>query len=96
MRVAGHHHDGQFVGCRELLALHGVRRSVEPLAPPEGTTWGAFVALIPTALVYQLRELIAALDRRIPQRGRAGEASIARDAAALRASALQRLAEVEE
>ncbi len=39
-----------------------------------------------------LRELIAALDRRLPQVERAGEAAIAREAAALRATALERIA----
>ena len=42
-----------------------------------------------------LQELIAALDRRLPQVQRAGEAAIARDATALRASALKRIAELE-
>ena len=42
----------------------------------------------------ELHELIAALDRRVPRVERAGEASIARDAAALRAKAVQRLAEL--
>jgi len=42
-----------------------------------------------------LRELIAALDRRLPQVERAGEAAIARDAAALKAKAIERLAELE-
>ncbi len=47
-----------------------------------------------TQLARQLRELIAALDRRVPRVGRAGEASIARDSAALRADALKRLADL--
>ncbi len=46
-------------------------------------------------LVAELRELIAALDRRVPRVERAGELSIARDAAALKASALKRIAELE-
>jgi hypothetical protein len=45
--------------------------------------------------VRALHELIAALDRRSPQVQRAGEAAIARDAAALRKKALKRLAELE-
>jgi hypothetical protein len=53
------------------------------------------VALMPTDLVHELRELIAALDRRVPQVQRAGEASIAREAAQLRARALKRLDEIE-
>jgi len=46
-------------------------------------------------LVRDLHELIAALDRRVPRVERAGEASIARDAAALRSKARKRLAELE-
>ena len=45
-------------------------------------------------LACELEELIAALDRRVPQVEQAGEAEIARDAAALRAKAVQRLAEL--
>lgn len=47
-------------------------------------------------LVRQLRELVAALDQRVPHVERAGEAAIARDAAALREKALQRIAELED
>ena len=46
-------------------------------------------------LVHELLELIAALDRRVPHVERAGEIAIARDAAALKALALQRVAELE-
>jgi hypothetical protein len=45
-------------------------------------------------LARELNELIAALDRRVPQLERINEASIARDAAALKAKALKRLAEL--
>ena len=38
-------------------------------------------------LARELEELIAAIDRRVPHIERAGEAAIARDAAALRAKA---------
>jgi hypothetical protein len=41
-----------------------------------------------------LEELIAALDRRVPRGEQAGEAGIARDAAALRAKAVKRLTEL--
>ena len=47
-----------------------------------------------SATIRQLLELIAALDRRVPHIQRAGEASIARDAAALKARALKRLKEL--
>jgi hypothetical protein len=49
---------------------------------------------IPTHLRI-LREFIAALDQRLPHVERAGEASIARDAAELKATALARIAELE-
>ena len=45
-------------------------------------------------LARALRDLIAALDRRLPGVEQAGEVAIARDAAALRASAVVRLAEL--
>lgn len=47
-------------------------------------------------LVRELRELIAALDRRVPHIEREGEMQIALDAAALRARAVARLADLEE
>ena len=42
-----------------------------------------------------LRELISALDRRLPQPRRPGEDAIARQAAALRSQAVARIAELE-
>ena len=45
--------------------------------------------------VRRLHELIAALDRRVPQVQRSGELSIARAAAALRTEALTRIDELE-
>jgi hypothetical protein len=45
--------------------------------------------------IRRLQELTAALDRRLPQADRAGEAAIARDAAGLRAEALKRIGELE-
>jgi hypothetical protein len=46
-------------------------------------------------LVRRLRELVVALDQRVPHVERSGEASIARDAEALRAKALRRITELE-
>ena len=43
----------------------------------------------------ELYELIAALDRRVPQVARVGETSIARAAAGLKSRALKRIAELE-
>jgi hypothetical protein len=47
------------------------------------------------AAIQHLRELIDALDRRVPNIAREGELSIAADAAALKARAMTRLAELE-
>ena len=46
-------------------------------------------------LVHDLRELIAALDRRVPRLEREGERDIAHDAQALKRAALRRIAEIE-
>ncbi len=46
-------------------------------------------------VVRELLELVAALDRRLPQVQRAGEAAIAREAAALKVRALKRIEELE-
>lgn len=48
----------------------------------------------PTEQVQLLRELIEALDRRVPQIERTGEIQIARDAAELKEKALKRIAEL--
>lgn len=45
--------------------------------------------------VRELHELIAALDRRVPQVERVGELGIARAAAALRAEAVERIGTLE-
>ena len=47
-------------------------------------------------LLHDLRELIAAIDRRLPQLGRDGEPQIARDATVLKRAALNRITEIEE
>jgi hypothetical protein len=46
-------------------------------------------------LVHDLRELVAALDLRVPRIGREGERDVARDAQGLRGAALKRIAELE-
>jgi hypothetical protein len=48
----------------------------------------------PTEQIQLLRELIEALDRRVPQIERAGEIQIARDAAELKEKALERIAQL--
>lgn len=52
------------------------------------------MALNGSDLTRSLEELIAALDRRLPRVEAAGEVAIARDAAALRAKAVRRLAQL--
>jgi hypothetical protein len=47
------------------------------------------------ALVRDLRELVAALDRRVPHLEREGETAIGREAQGLRRAALERIAELE-
>ena len=49
----------------------------------------------PTRALRRLRELIEALDRRVPHIERTGEAEIAGEAAALRKKALERILELE-
>ena len=49
----------------------------------------------PAQTVRELRELIAALDRRVPQVERVGEIAIARAAAVLKSEALKRIEEIE-
>lgn len=55
---------------------------------------GAPVAVSAKELARDLQELIDALDRRLPGVARAGELAIVRDAEALRAKAVDRLAEL--
>lgn len=47
------------------------------------------------SVLDDLRELVAALDRRVPHLDRKGERDIARDAAGLKALALTRIQEIE-
>ena len=54
------------------------------------------MAVKQTDLERALHELIDALDRRVPHMERVGEASIASDAARLRAAAVKRLEELGE
>jgi hypothetical protein len=88
-------HDGEDSGCRQLLALHELWRDLERQAAADAAVQGSEMAVSRNTLVRELHELIAALERRVPRVERAGEAAIARDAAALKAKALQRIAELE-
>jgi len=76
------------------LALLQLRGSVERLAPAEPAHRSEAVDVSDPELVQELRELIEALDRRVPRVERAGESAIARDAAVLRATAVSRLHEL--
>ena len=69
-----------------------MRRGVEQLQAENAAVRRKFVEMNRSELVRELEELIAALDSRAPRVERAGEASIARDAAALKEKALKRLA----
>jgi hypothetical protein len=94
LRIDRHRYgDDEAIG-RELLALHPVRRRLERVAYGRASR-GAPMAITSVEVLRELRELIAALDRRVPQVQRAGEIAIARDAAALRARAVKRLEEIE-
>jgi hypothetical protein len=46
-------------------------------------------------MIRHLRQLVEALERRVPHIERSGEAAIARDAAVLKEKALKRIAELE-
>jgi hypothetical protein len=53
------------------------------------------VSAFSRTVLDDLRELVDALDRRVPHLDRKGERDIARDAAALRAEAMKRIEEIE-
>jgi hypothetical protein len=62
---------------------------------PTGTDVHKVANLTRQQIIENLRELITALGRRVPRLERAGEAGIARDAAALKHEALARIATLE-
>jgi hypothetical protein len=94
MPLAVDHDDREDSRLQQLLALQKLRRDLERRAPSGAAPRSPEVAVMSSQLVRELQELIAALDRRVPRVEQAGEASIARDAAALRAKAVKRLAEL--
>lgn len=96
MPVGFNRDDGTESECRQLLALRELRGSMERVAITDAALRSARVAMMRTALIRELLDLIAALDRRVPHVERAGEMSIARDAAALKAKALARIKELEK
>jgi hypothetical protein len=100
MPIDGDELRGEAADVTKLLALHGLRRGLESeLADHLGTE---VVAKVTTAelvetktTIVQLGELIAAIDRRLPQVQRAGEAAIAYAAMHLKIEAAKRIVELE-
>jgi hypothetical protein len=77
-----------------VLAVWWLRRDLERLSTGRQREPSPHVAVNRFDLTRELEELIAALDRRVPRVEQAGETTIARDAAALRAKAVDRLGEL--
>jgi hypothetical protein len=71
-----------------------MRRDLERRSPRKPASSVEPVAVTRADVALELRELIEALDRRLPRVGRAGETSIAGESAALRERAVKRLAEI--
>lgn len=89
-----HHHiqggDGQLV-----LAMRGLRADLESCPfVASAAELASMTPCIGQTLTADLRELVAALDRRVPRIDREGEGAIARDSAALRGEALKRIAQL--
>ena len=102
MPIDGDQLGGEAADVTKLLALSGLRRSLEP--QPAFELDAAMVAevMITPANVTDLRstmrtlvELIEAIDKRLPQVERSGESAIANAALALRTEALTRIGEIE-
>ena len=87
---------GQAADVAELLALSGMRNRLEPQSAIEHDA--AVVAEVTVTemqgTIDQLIELIAAVDRRLPQVQRAGEGAIANAAMRLRIEAQKRITEL--
>jgi len=94
LSVARDYDDGAKPGRKRLLALPGLRGGLERFSTGGRAAPGSAMAVSTCDLTRALEELMAALERRVPRVERAGEAAIARDAAALRAKAIERLAEL--
>jgi hypothetical protein len=100
LRVRSDRHDQQGALDVDVLALSRLRRDLESGAFERrpGRPAPALVVANPAASreIDEMRELIAALDRRVPRLERTGEVEIARDAAALRRDALARIADLQQ
>jgi hypothetical protein len=77
-----------------VLALRRLWRGLERRSTAIAVVRSFAVAVSEIELARELEELIAALDRRLPRVELAGEIAIAREAAALRAKAVDRLAQL--
>jgi hypothetical protein len=86
--------DGAKSGRKHLLAVRRLRRGLERLSAEDRAEPRRPMAVSSYDLAHELEELVAALDRRVPRVEQAGEAAIARDAEALRAKAMDRLAQL--
>jgi hypothetical protein len=91
--VFDHDHGAQPRRAR-VLAVSRLRGNLERLSTAGQARRSSSMAVSRHDLMRELDELIAALDRRVPRVEQAGETAIARDAAALRAKAVERLAEL--
>jgi hypothetical protein len=87
-----HRDDGQETRREYVLALRQMRRGVERRASAALGTRP--MTATNTELARALRELIDALDRRVPRVAHVGEVTIARDAKVLRDKAVKRLEEL--
>ena len=84
MPVGLDHDHGADTRREHVLALRQLRRDLECLSAQSGADWSPSMAVGACEFVRRLEELIAAIDRRVPRAEEAGEAAIAREAAALR------------
>ena len=98
--IEGHQLRGEAADLEQLLAMPGMRGGVEP--EPADEPGPAVVAEVTRdhvvekkTTIVELVELIAAIDRRLPQVERAGEAAIANAAMRLRIEATKRIVELE-
>ena len=72
--VIGNCDEGQDPGFRHVLAVHELRRNMARVTDADRSTECVSMAVTPASAVRELLELIAALDRRVPQVQRAGGA----------------------
>ena len=103
VRIEGHVVGSQTAHAAKLLALPGMRRGLEskPARVAAPRLVAAMIPRVPVrardlkATLVELSELIAAIDRRLPQVQRSGESVIANAAMRLRIEASKRISEIE-